>query len=93
MENSRPVVTGPAAFCHVVRRQQGKKKYYVVHTRSPRFVVEMEEARDGADARGVIRRVSLPNSWIGDYHRSARHLGEAMEFFEATSHLRSGEAP
>jgi len=31
--------------------------------------------------RGIIRRVSLPNSWAGDYGRCAQALLTAQEFF------------
>ena len=31
--------------------------------------------------RGIIRRVSLPNSWAGDYGKCALALVTAQEFF------------
>ncbi len=31
--------------------------------------------------KGIIRRVSLPNSWAGDYGKCARALVVAQEFF------------
>ncbi len=79
-------------FCHVERRDPDGKKHYVVHTESPRFVVEMEAGKgdggSGGEGRGVIRRVCLPNSWAGDYHVSGRRLGDAVAFFDATAQFR-----
>jgi hypothetical protein len=31
--------------------------------------------------RGVIKRLCLPNSWAGDYGKTAKFLGAAQEFF------------
>lgn len=75
-------------------------RHFVVHTESPKFLVEFDHAAaPAADAgaappsgsgrartreRPVIRRVCVPNSWAGDYHLCARKLGAAAEFFAAT---------
>jgi len=82
--NPRRAVSPP--FCRVERRgADGKTRHFVVHTQSPRFVVEFESARTAAGKEAaVIRRVCVPNSWAGDYHRCARQLGDAAEFFSAT---------
>ncbi len=78
---------GTVPFCHVEHRKPGNSRHYIVHTETPRMVVEMEEqvvdGTDGKTRRGVIRRVSVPNSWAGNYHHSARLLGAAVAFFES----------
>ena len=85
----RDEAAGAAPFCHVERRtaEESGSRHYVVHTASPRFVVEMERSTAaGAGAKpGVIRQVTVPNSWAGDYHRCARLLSAAVAFFEATA--------
>ncbi|RME68422.1 MAG: hypothetical protein D6781_11040 [Verrucomicrobia bacterium] len=82
------------AFLHVVRRERGRARYFVVHPQAPRYVVEMDAVRDAQGrSRGVIRRVCVPNSATGDYHLSAKHISKAMAFFEATGHLRPAEEP
>lgn len=84
---------GAESFCHVERRQPGQARHYVVHTASPRFVVELEEhaspARGGNLRQGVIRSVTVPNSWAGDYHHCARLLGAAVAFFESRTRSRA----
>lgn len=76
-------------FCRVERRgADGRTRLFVVHTGSPKFVVEFEcDAPAGggpgdaqARSRPVIRRVCVPNSWAGEYHRCARQLGAAEDF-------------
>jgi hypothetical protein len=88
-------------FCRVERRDAGgTTRHYVVHTESPKFLVEFDRATPSAAGAGtggptqpgqakvrerpVIRRVCVPNSWAGDYHLCARKLGAAADFFAAT---------
>ena len=76
---------GASPFCHVERRGDDRSRHYVVHGESPRFVAEIEAVDvPGEKRRGVIRRVVVPNSWSGDYHRSGKLLGAALAFFETT---------
>ncbi len=81
-------------FCHIEREEKsGGSRHSVVHTASPKFVVEFEDAPGGGgpgpdgmlspQGPPVIRRVCVPNSWVGDYHRCARQLTSAMRFFES----------
>ncbi len=75
---------GPGRFCFVERRSGARSRFYVVHARAPRVVVEMEVdagAKEGRP-RGVIRRVALANSWSGHYHLGAGLLGAALASFE-----------
>jgi hypothetical protein len=55
----------------------------VVHVGEPKFTMELalDMAAPDKIGRGIIRRVSLPNSWAGDYGRCAQALITAQEFF------------
>ena len=80
-------------FYRVERRApDGSSRHYVVHTQSPKFLVEFAEPAGPANGsptpspgrRPVIKRVCVPNSWAGDYHQCARQLGAAADFYAAT---------
>jgi hypothetical protein len=74
----------PHSLLRVDRREGKRTRHYVVHGHSPKIVVEMEvEGADpGRPARGVIKRVCLPNSWAGCYDLCAPVLSAAERFFE-----------
>ena len=61
----------------------GGSRHYVVHVCDPKFAVEMVPDTEAADrvGAGVIKRVSLPNSWAGNYGQYAALLKAAQEFF------------
>jgi hypothetical protein len=86
MPDADPENAGPGDFCHVEKRERSGSKHFVVHTSSPRFVIEIEAAGgvtpDGHRS-GVIKRVCVPNSWAGDYQKCGRALGAALAFFES----------
>ncbi len=67
----------------VEREKGGKSRHYVVHLRDPKFAVEMAPDADAPDkvGAGVIKRVSVPNSWAGDYAKYGALLKAAQEFF------------
>lgn len=67
----------------VERERGGKSSHYVVHVRDPKFAVEMTPDTDAPDkvGTGVIKRVSVPNSWAGQYSQYATLLKAAQEFF------------
>jgi hypothetical protein len=85
MPDADPEINEPGAFCHVEKRERSGSRHFVVHTQSPRFVVEMESSSTTPDGRrmGVIKRVCVPNSWAGDYQKCGRALGAALAFFES----------
>jgi hypothetical protein len=62
---------------------EGGARHYVVHVRDPKFAVEMTPDADAADkvGAGVIKKVSVPNSWAGQYSQYATLLKQAQEFF------------
>lgn len=73
------------------RAPDGQSRHFVVHTQSPKFLVEFEKpasgkasGEGGAGRRPVIKRVCVPNSWAGDYHQCASQLGAASDFYAAT---------
>lgn len=89
-----PSRTQSPPFYRVERREaDGRTRHFVVHTESPKFMVEFDReppspgdptASLASRQRPVLRRVCVPNSWAGDYHRCARQLGAAADFFAAT---------
>lgn len=70
-------------FLRIERDGQGRPTHYVVHTVDPKFALELTPDREAPDkvGRGVIKRLCLPNSWAGDYGKTAKFLGAAQEFF------------
>lgn len=61
----------------------GVARHFVVHVRDPKFSVEMSPDVDAADkiGTGVIKKLSVPNSWAGNYNQYADLLRQAREFF------------
>lgn len=61
----------------------GRALHYVVHTRDPKFSVELALDPEAPDkiGRGVIKRICVPNSAVGDYSQCAKFLSAAQEFF------------
>lgn len=78
--------TQPMNFSHFVRidrERRGLERHYVVHTRDPKFTLELTPDHEAPDkiGHGVIKRVCVPNSWAGDYGRYGKVLTAAQEFF------------
>jgi hypothetical protein len=72
-----------AHFMRIEREVRGKTHHYVVHTRDPKFSVELVPDTEAADkiGRGVIKRLCVPNSCVGDYSKCATFVAAAQEFF------------
>lgn len=70
-------------FFRIERENGGKSVHYIVHATDPKFSMEIIPDRDAPDkiGRGVIKRVCLPNSFIGDYSRCSKLITAAQEFF------------
>ncbi len=70
-------------FMRVEREENGKSRHYVVHVRDPKFAVEIAPDAEAADriGDGVLKRVSVPNSWAGNYGQYAALVKAAQEFF------------
>lgn len=79
-------------FVRIDRERRGSERHYVVHTRDPKFTLELTP--DGAAPDkvgcGVIKRVCVPNSWAGDYGRYGKLLTAAQQFFAESN---PGPAP
>ena len=58
-------------------------RHTVVHTRDPKFSLELVPDPTAPDqiGHGVIKRLCVPNSWAGDYTQYARFMSGAQEFF------------
>lgn len=69
-------------FIRIERIEGGRPRHFVVSRREPGFSVEVIPA----DVP-VIRRVCLPNSWIGNYHRYTRLVTAAQAFLEKCNGL------
>jgi hypothetical protein len=72
-----------ANFMRIERSVSGRTRHYVVHTRDPKFSVELEPDGDAADkiGGGVIKRLCVPNSFVGDYGQCAKFVAAAQAFF------------
>ena len=72
-----------AHFLRIERDEQGGSRHYVVHVCDPRFSLELTPDRGAPDqiGHGVIKRICLPNSCAGDYHKYIKLLDSAQEFF------------
>lgn len=70
-------------FLRIEREGGDGSRHYVVHTNDPRFSMELTPDATAPDkvGKGIIKRVSVPNSWAGDYARYSKFIGAAQEFF------------
>ena len=70
-------------FVRIDRESGGLKRHYVVHTRDPKFTLELTPDCEAPDrvGSGIIKRVCVPNSWAGDYAQYGKFLAAAQEFF------------
>lgn len=79
-----PMAEQSGHFMRVERESgDGKSRHYVVHVRDPKFAVEFapdEEAPDQVGG-GLLKKISVPNSWAGNYGQYAQLVRAAQEFF------------
>jgi hypothetical protein len=76
-----------ANFLRIERETKGgRTRHFVVHTRDPKFSLELAPDNEAPDkiGRGVIKRISVPNSCVGDYSQYAKFMSAAQEFFRAS---------
>jgi hypothetical protein len=76
----------PMSFAHflrIEREEPGGSRHYVVHVSDPKFSLELTPDGAAPDhiGQGVIKRICLPNSCAGDYHKYIKLLDAAQEFF------------
>ena len=72
-----------AHFLRIEREGKGGSRHYVVHVSDPKFSLELTPDGTAPDriGHGVIKRICLPNSCAGDYHKYVKMLDAAQEFF------------
>ncbi|CAM3136171.1 hypothetical protein [Rariglobus hedericola] len=72
-----------ANFIRIEREEEGRTRHYVVHTRDPKFSIEIipDDAAPDHVGKGTIKAVRLPNSWAGNYSQCAKLITAAQEFF------------
>lgn len=72
-----------ANFVRIEREEGGRTRHYVVHTRDPKFSLEIVPDGEAEDrvGKGVIKALRLPNSWAGNYSQCAKLIAAAQEFF------------
>jgi len=70
-------------FMRIEREVDGRTRHYVVHTRDPKFSLEIipDGEGPGQAGAGTIKAVRLPNSWAGNYAQCAKLIAAAQEFF------------
>ncbi len=73
-------------FLRIERDEPGSSRHYVVHTRKPNFTIELAPDTAAPDkvGKGVLKRVCIPNSWVGDYQKYLRLMNVAQRFFAAS---------
>ena len=73
-----------ANFMRIEREEGGRTRHYVVHTRDPKFSLEIVPDGESAEqaGKGTIKAVRLPNSWAGNYPQCAKLIAAAQAFFE-----------
>ncbi|MDO8543678.1 MAG: hypothetical protein Q7S40_24825 [Opitutaceae bacterium] len=76
----------PSEFLRIERESHDGSRHYVIHTRDPRFSLELTPDAGAPDqvGRGVIKRIHVPNSWAGDYTKYSKFINAAQEFFAAS---------
>ncbi len=70
----------------IERDEPGSSRHYVVHTGKPDILLELTPDPGAPDrvGRGVMKRLCVPNSWVGDYQKYVRWMGVAQRFFAAS---------
>ncbi|MCC5022697.1 MAG: hypothetical protein J6386_07825 [Candidatus Synoicihabitans palmerolidicus] len=76
-------------YPHFVRIDQetgdGELEHYVVHTHDPKLAVQFSaETVNGKAKPGTIKRISVPNSWAGEYAQYGKLVAKAEAFFKAS---------
>ena len=73
-----------AHFMKIERESNGRSRHYVVHLHDPKFSMEFLPDSEAPDkvGSGVIKRICIPNSAIGDYAKYSKWMNTAQEFFK-----------
>ncbi len=86
-EGGVPVSLAMMEFGHFLRIERDgsdDSRHYVVHLKDPKFSMELLPDHDAPDhvGKGVIKRICIPNSCIGDYTKYSKLVSAAQEFFK-----------
>ncbi len=73
-------------FLRIERDEPGAPRHFVLHTRRPNFAMELAPDPGAPDqvGSGILKRICVPNSWIGDYQKYFRLMSAAQDFFAAS---------
>lgn len=77
-------------FTHFTRIEReiagGGSRHVVIHTGDPRLAIEIVPDAGAPDqvGHGIIRRISVPNSWAGQYSQYSKLIAQAQAFFRAS---------
>jgi hypothetical protein len=73
-------------FMRIERDESGRSRHSVVHLQHPNFSMELapDEAAPDHIGQGVLQRLCVPNSWVGDYQKYSRLMNAAQDFFAAS---------
>jgi hypothetical protein len=73
-------------FLRIERDEPGFSRHYVVHTQEPAFAMELAPDANAPDriGQGVLKRLCVPNSWMGDYQKYSQPIAVAQQFFAAS---------
>ena len=73
-------------FVMVERDDGGTSRFFVTHSREPRFCIEIDPTYDpvGREGRGFIKSIHINNSWSGNYQHCLSYVQEAEQFFRQT---------
>jgi len=74
-------------FIRIETIEDGRRRHYVVNRFEPGFSVEVDPADSSETGRPIIRRVCVPNSWTGDYHRFSKLVAGAQAFLDRCEDL------
>lgn len=72
----------------------GELHHFVVYTQNPKMAVQFSARQEGGRlVPGTIQRISVPNSWAGEYSKYAKLVAKAEAFFSATLKGDDGDTP
>lgn len=81
-------------FMRVEREDaDGRSRHYIIHVRDPKFSMEVAPDPEAPDkiGAGVLKRISVPNSWAGNYGQYAALMKAAQEFFRQSMKTEPAE--
>ena len=70
-------------FIKIERTHSQGRKIQLVHRKKPSLMIEVipQLGKNGEIRGGTIKRIRVPNSCQGDYHKYAKLIADAERFF------------